>query len=138
MLQSLPGIRRIAYIDCELLPTDITLRALSSTPIRLSSSLTDVPLGDKALFETEIIPDNNSQVEKATLTFSSLDQIPAHHHLAFFVESLNGERYIIGTHERPFPTVKVSQSTGMPSEDPSVSSYEVTITAKKALSPCSL
>lgn len=133
MCSSLPGIRRIAYTDCELLPTDITLRALSSTPIRLVCPLTEIKFTGRALCESETTPDNNSQIEKTTLTFDTLDTIPTDRHLAFFVETVNSERFIIGTKEQPFPTIKISTTTGTPSGDPSIRKYEVTFTARKSL-----
>ena len=55
----------------------------------------------------------------------------------FVIETVDGDKYVIGAKERPYPTVKISRSTGQPDGDPSVRKYEVSFTAKKALALCS-
>ncbi len=85
--------------------------------------------------ELDEAPDNNTQIEKAKLTFSTLDSLPTSMPLAFLIETVNGEKYILGTHERPYPTIKSSKTTSKPEGDPAVTRYEVTFTARKALIP---
>lgn len=138
MKQSLPGIRRIAYADCSLLPPDITLRALSGVPVGIFTTVTEICLQQKASCETEQQLDNNSMLEKATLVFFSLDVLPTHRHLAFIINTVNGDTFVIGTRERPYPTVKITSSTGTPDGDPSVRKYEVSFTAKKSLVLCAV
>ena len=87
-------------------------------------------IGD-ASCEMETQFDNNSQVEKASLTFYSLDELPTDEHLAFVITTVQGEAYIIGTKELPYPIIKVTRSTGIPDGEPFVRKYEISFTAKK-------
>ena len=138
MKQSLPGIIRVAYVNAHLLPPDITLRALSGAPVGIYTTVQDLCLDGEAVCETEEQFDNNSLVEKAKLTFSTHDNLPVEGQLAFVVTTVNMESYIIGAKEQPYPTVKISRSTGTPSGDPSVRKYEVTFSARKSLVLCAV
>lgn len=138
MKQSLPGIKRIAFVDCSLLPADITLRALAGVPVGIFTSLNDICKVGEATCETEEQFDNNSQVEKATLTFRTLDELPTYRHLAFVIFTTNSDTFVIGTKELPYPTVKITRSTGTPDGEPSVRKYEVSFTAKKSLVLCAV
>ena len=51
-------------------------------------------------------------------------------------QTIDGNIYIIGSKERPYPTVKITRSTGHLDGEPSVRKYEVSFTAKKALALC--
>ena len=138
MKLSLPGIIRVAYADAHLLPPDITLRALSGSPVGIYTTVQDISLDGEAVCETETQSDNNSLLEKTTLTFFSNDNLPVEGQLAFVVTTVNKESYIIGAKEQPYPTVKITRSTGTPSGDPSVRKYEVSFSAKKSLVLCAV
>ena len=138
MKQALPGIIRIGYVECQLLPDDIMLRALSGTPIGIYTTITDVCFIGDATCDTEVSIDNNSQVEKATLTFRTLDELPIAKHLAFVIFTIQGDIYIIGTKELPYPTVKITSTTGTPDGEPSVRKYEVSLAIKKSLALCAV
>lgn len=138
MKQSLPGIKRIAFVDCSLLPADITLRALAGVPVGIFTTVNDICKIGEATCETEEQFDNNSQLEKATLTFRTLDELPTYRHLAFVIYTTNGDTFVIGTKELPYPTVKLTSSTGTPEGEPSVRKYEVSFTNKKSLVLCAV
>ena len=125
-------------MDCSLLPADITLRALAGVPVGIFTSLNDICKVGEATCETEEQFDNNSQVEKATLTFRTLDELPTYRHLAFVIFTTNSDTFVIGTKELPYPTVKITRSTGTPDGEPSVRKYEVSFTAKKSLVLCAV
>jgi len=138
MKQSLPGIVRIGYIDCSLLPADITLRALAGVPVGIYSFVEDACKIGEASCETEEQFDNNSQVEKATLTFRSLEELPTYRHLAFVIFTVQGDSFVIGCREQPYPTVKITGDTGSPDGEPAVRKYEVSFTARKSLVLCAV
>ena len=138
MRQSLPGITRIAFVDCDLLPADITLRAMAGVPVGIYTTVNEIGKIGDATCETEELFDNNSQVEKATLTFNTLDELPTDRHLAFVIFTANGDTFVIGAKEMPYPTVKITRSTGAPDGEPSVRKYEVSYTAKKSLVLCAV
>lgn len=138
MLHSLPGITRVAYTQCNLLPPDISLRALAGVPVGVYTTVTDIPLYGEAECELETQFDNNSLVEKVKLTFSTLDDLPLFRQLAFVIFTANGEIFLIGTKELPYPSVKLTRSTGTPDGEPSVRKYEVSLTGRKALVLCAV
>ena len=131
MKHALPGINHIYYVNCLHLPADITLRALANIPVGVYTTLNHIGKIGDASCEMEAQFDNNSQVEKASLTFYSLDELPTDEHLAFVITTVQGEAYIIGTKELPYPIIKVTRSTGIPDGEPFVRKYEISFTAKK-------
>ena len=136
--QSLPGIQKIWYIPCTDLPDDVVYRSVAGIPITLEVEPDVIIMKGEAVCEVEQSYDNNSYIEKAKLTFLTLDDVPTDQHPAFVIRTVNDEYYIIGAKERPYPTVKITRSTGQPDGDASVRKYEVSFTAKKALALCSV
>ena len=135
-MERLPGIRHIAYVDAEALTPHITLQALAKIPVGIFARLSFVPFDKRtALCETETEFDNNSTLETATLTFASTEKLPTNRKLAFALTCVNGEQWLIGTHEAPYPLVKKESSSGLPDGDTNTTQYTVTYTNKVALVP---
>lgn len=135
---SLPGITSVWYILRDYLPDDVVYRAVAGIPVTLSEQPISITMKGEAFCEVEQSFDNNSYIEKAKLTFMTLDDVPVDQHPAFVIQTVNGDIYVIGAKERPFPTVKITRSTGQLDGEPSVRKYEVSFTAKKALALCSV
>ena len=135
---SLPGITKAWYIQRNNLPDDVVYRAVAGIPVTLQEQPISINLKGQAVCEVEQSFDNNSYIEKAKLAFLTLDDVPTEKHPAFVIETADGDHYVIGAKERPYPTVKITRSTGQPDGDPSVRKYEVSFTAKKALALCSV
>ena len=135
-MERLPGIRHIAYVDAEALTPHITLQALAKIPVGIFARLSLVPFEQRtALCETETEFDNNSSLETATLTFASTEELPTEKNLAFAITCVNGEQWLIGTHETPYPFIKKECSSGLPDGDANTIQYTVTYTNKVALVP---
>ena len=135
---SLPGITHVWYILRDYLPDDVIYRAVAGIPIALQNQPISISMKGSAICEVEKSFDNNSYIEKAKLTFLTLDDVPVDQHPAFVIQTVNGDRYVIGAKERPYPTVKITRSTGQLDGEPSVRKYEASFTAKKALALCSV
>ena len=135
---SLPGITRVWYIIRDYLPDDVVYRAVAGIPISLLEQPISITMKGSAICEVEQSFDNNSYIEKAKLTFLTLDDVPVDQHPAFVIQTVNSDIYVIGAKERPYPTVKNTRSTGQLDGEPSVVKYEVSFTAKKALALCSV
>ena len=135
---SLPGITHVWYILRDYLPDDVVYRAVAGIPIALQNQPISISMKGSAICEVEKSFDNNSYIEKAKLTFMTLDDVPVDQHPAFVIQTVNGDRYVIGAKERPYPTVKITRSTGQLDGEPSVRKYEASFTAKKALALCSV
>ncbi len=130
---SYPGITKVAYTDISNLPDDVVYRAVAGIPITVSGETVKVCLADVPIAEVERDEDHNSYMEKAKLTFNTLEELPKEKHLAFIFRTIQGELFIIGSKERPYPTVKVTSTTGRLDGDAYVRKYEVSYMAKKAL-----
>ncbi len=135
---SLPGITKAWYIQRDYLPDDVVYRSVAGIPVTLQEQPISINLKGEAICEVEQSFDNNSYIEKSKLTLYALDDVPTYQHPAFVIETVDGDKYVIGAKERPYPTVKITRSTGQPDGDPSVRKYEVSFTAKKALALCSV
>jgi hypothetical protein len=135
---SLPGITKAWYIQRNYLPDDVVYRSVAGIPVTLKEQPISINLKGEAICEVEQSFDNNSYIEKSKLTLYTLDEVPTDQHPAFLFQTIEGDIYIIGAKERPYPTVKITRSTGQPDGDTSVRKYEVSFTAKKALALCSV
>lgn len=135
---SLPGINKAWYIQRDYLPDDVVYRSVAGIPVVLQEKPISINLKGEAICEVEQSFDNNSYIEKSKLTLYTLDEVPTGQHPAFVIETVDGDNYVIGAKERPYPTVKITRSTGQPDGDPSVRKYEVSFTAKKALALCTV
>ena len=135
---SLPGITAISYVSCGSLPADLIYQALTGFPVTISSSATEIALKSIPSCEVEESPDNNTQIEKAKLSFTTLDTLPTSTPLAFLITTASGNHYILGTREKLYPTIKVTKNTSKPDAEAAVHRYEVSFTARKALIPYNL
>ena len=135
---SLPGIQQVWYISRTGLPDDVVYRSVAGIPVSVIEQPISITMKGEAVCEVEQSYDNNSYIEKAKLTFLTLDDVPTDLHPAFLFQTIEGDIYIIGAKERPYPTVKITRSTGQPDGDTSVRKYEVSFSAKKALALCNV
>ena len=133
---SLPGIQHVWYISRDYLPDDVIYRSVVGMSITLLEQPIRINLKGEAICEVEQSIDNNSYIEKVKLTFLTLDDVPLDQYPAFLFQTIDGDIYLIGAKERPYPNVKITRSTGQPDGDASVRKYEVSFTAKKALARC--
>ena len=133
---SLPGIQYVWYISRDYLPDDVIYRSVVGMSVSLMEQPISINMKGEAVCEVEQSIDNNSYIEKVKLTFLTLDDVPLDQYPAFLFQTIDGDIYLIGAKERPYPTVKITRSTGQPDGDASVRKYEVSFTAKKALARC--
>ena len=135
---SLPGIQQVWYISRTGLPDDVVYRSVAGIPVSVIEQPISITMKGEAVCEVEQSYDNNSYIEKAKLTFLTLGDVPTDQHPAFLFQTIEGDIYIIGAKERPYPIVKITRSTGHPDGDTSVRKYEVSFSAKKALALCNV
>lgn len=132
-MQTLPGVASVFQMLTADLVRDIAYRSEAGLLVPVYKKPTAIPILGDAKCELTEQPDNNAQVEKVTLTFRTSHRLDTSQPLAFVVRTVQGQTYLIGTRERPFPTVKVSHTTGAPSGDASVYEVQVSLTHRKAL-----
>lgn len=135
-MNRLPGIKSIAYVYAEDLTPHITMQTLANVPVGVFARLSFLPFDKKtALCETDTELDNNSILETATLTFSSCEDVPISAHLCFIISLVNGEHFLIGTKEAPFPSIKRECSSGLPDGDSNTKKFTITYCNRVALVP---
>ncbi len=134
-MNRLPGISRIAYVLAEGLSPHIAMQAIAKVPVGVFARLSFLSFDKRtALCETETELDNNDTLETVTLTFYSNDDLPTGH-LCFVVTLVNGEKFLIGTNEAPFPVVKREQSSGLPDGDSHTTKYTISYSSQVVLVP---
>ena len=83
--------------------------------------------------EAEQEYDNGYYSEKTVLQFTTTDELDNAMHLAFVVTDANGESYIIGTKEAPFPMVEITKTVD---KETNFYAVKVTFHKRKSLIPC--
>lgn len=135
-MNRLPGIKTIRYVFADSLVANILQRALANVPVAVFADSVPVPLIGDAVCETDSQFQNNGFIEKVQLSFSSLDSLPSHSHICFIIETVNGNSYLIGTKEHPFPIVKFSSTSGSLDNEKAVNKFAVSYSNSIALIPC--
>lgn len=134
--QILPGVKEIGWVRCEHLVNDIALRGIAMMPVPVLTQIHNVPFFDEPTCECVTENDGGNRTDTAKLKFASEDLLPLKEHLAFVVTAIDGNSYIIGARETPFPVVKLTISFGNTDGDGAGFIYEITHKAIKSLVPC--
>lgn len=132
---SLPGIFKIGFLECSKLAPQLALKSIAGVPIAILTEITDVIFSGEATCEAVNDNDNNGRSEKTTLKFTTTQKIPEDLPLAFVVQCVNGQKYLVGAKERPYPIIKITNNSGPASGNASAFSVEITHSAIKSLLP---
>lgn len=113
------------------------VRAVAKVPVGIFARLSSIPFDRRtALCESVTEADNNATLETATLTFRSSAVLPTGR-LCFIVSLVNGQRFLMGTRETPFPLIKWKFESGLPDADPNTNTYTISYSNRVALVPIS-
>ena len=110
------------------------LKIISKTSCMLSREVNfeDIDIQELVGVSIEDSYENNQKVYTTTATFSSKRKKPfVVRGVAFRLTSVNGDRFMIGTKERPFPIIK--EKNPFPEKVPDTSLKTATITWKSTL-----
>ena len=133
---SLPGIKRLSYINATELPNDLAAHAISCAPIWLTQTMVDIPFTGEASCVGTRTNEHGAPNESVELTFQSLLALPDDVPLAFVVTDANNRSFLIGVREQPWPYIESSRGFGLPDGESSTTTYTITHKAPKALIPC--
>lgn len=134
----LPGITRIDFVKCNDLPRYCMLDALGGVTLALAIAHTQISFVGEATLSWEASVVNGGPQEKSTLEFKTTEHLPTDNHLAFIVTTATGKQYLVGTHEKRYPVITYSDTTGTVTSSPSVRSYKITHVAIKSVLECIL
>ena len=133
MKQSLPNITAIYYVPCASLIPNITEKHRAGLPVGIFPLPTAIEHYGNASCEAEQEYDNGGYSEKTVLQFTTTDDLSHYPPLAFVVTDADGQSYIIGTKEAPFPMVEITKTID---KEVHVNTVKVTFTRPKSLVPC--
>lgn len=135
MRQSLPSIKAIAFLPCSLLSPDILEKYLAGVPIGIFAATTPIEHYGNASCEAVLEYDNGSSMEKATLKFTTTDEIQDAQELAFVLTDVQGRSHIIGHREPPYPMLEIGKVID---KDSNIHEFKVTFSSRKSLIPCAI
>lgn len=135
MKQSLPAIIAISTVPCEHLAPNIEQKYMAHLPIGIFPLPTAVEHFGNASCEAEQEYDNGYYSEKTVLQFTTTDEIDNATPIAFVITDANGQSYIIGTKEAPFPMVEITRQVD---KETNIYSVKVTFHKRKSLIPCTI
>lgn len=134
----MPGVIAVRWIKAANLSSHMLEKYIAGVPVALGTMGNELKLEDTASASGLNSVENNGLTSKAELEFKTMDEVPRDEDIAWAVQDADGNWWLIGTRERPFPVVEISQSTGTPGGDPAVATVKVTHSAKIALIPVAL
>ncbi len=134
----MPGVIAVRWIKAANLSSHMLEKYIAGVPVALGTIGNELKLEDTASASGLNSVENNGLTSKAELEFKTMDEVPRDEDIAWAVQDADGNWWLIGTRERPFPVVEISQSTGTPGGDPAVATVKVTHSAKIALIPVAL
>jgi len=134
----MPGVIAVRWIKAANLSSHLLEKYIAGVPVALGTIGNELKLEDTASASGLNSVENNGLTSKAELEFKTMDEVPRDEDIAWAVQDADGNWWLIGTRERPFPVVEISQSTGTPGGDPAVATVKVTHSAKIALIPVAL
>lgn len=134
----MPGVIAVRWIKAANLSSHLLEKYIAGVPVALGTIGNELKLEDTASASGLNSVENNGLTSKAELEFKTMDEVPRDEDIAWAAQDADGNWWLIGTRERPFPVVEISQSTGTPGGDPAVATVKVTHSAKIALIPVAL
>lgn len=135
---SLPGIKSIEYLNACKLSSNIVLQAVAGIVPYVYLPRTPLVLHGESTCEVERTNEGNGTQETLTLQFQTGTVLPEDYPLAFVITDVNGNTYLAGQREQPFPLIDCKQIFGNPAADRHTLQVEVKFSALRALFPCKL
>lgn len=132
---SLPGIKAISYLGANSLPANLAMQSMAGLPIVVIADLMNIPFNGEPTCEGTQTNAKAGTSQHVEFSFRSISQLPEEYHLAFVVIDANSNYYLIGTKEE-HPLIERVQSFGTPDTDPNTYTYNIQLSAPRALIPC--
>lgn len=133
MKQSLPNITAIYFVPCTSLIPNITEKYRAGLPVAIFPLPSAIEQYGNASCEAEQEYVGGGYSEKTVLQFTTTNDLSHYPALAFVVTDADGQSYIIGTKEAPYPIMEITQTID---KEVHVNTVKVTFTRQKSLVPC--
>ena len=135
MKQSLPNITAIYFVPCASLIPNITEKHRAGLPVAIFPLSSAIEQYGNASCEAEQEYLNGGYSEKTVLQFTTTQDIRQFPAPAFVIKDAQGDTFLIGTREAPFPMVEITETID---KEENIKAYKVTFTRRKSLVPCSV
>lgn len=136
-IQILPGIKSIGWLDCRKLHRFVGLLSERFGELAaVNTTVNRLRWFSGADCRRECGLSEGRYSEKSTLRFSTDEAIPDGVPLGFVVETPDGDLFLIGSREPPFPTVSVTRTAGSPGGDSAGFIYEISHVGLRTMVPC--
>ncbi len=132
---NLPGIVEVRWVEAEMLSPNIEAKYLAGLPVAMLAESYALDVHGTAEFQAVEEHESTGRVEKTTLSFQILSDMPRKRNVVWCVKQASGQWWLIGSRERHWPTVKVTTNTGKPEGEAAIKTVEVTHVALKSLIP---
>lgn len=132
---TIPGISSVYMIPTEALPAFCEVAAMFNQRVAIFTQLTKIPLAPDATVRAEDESAAEGAARKATLQFKA-ERVPfsVHDRVAFVIFTADGDQFLLGTKEPPFPKLKITDDRSTPSKGEA--GVSVTVEWNGALMPC--
>ena len=135
MKQSLPGIKNISILPCAGLPQYAMAKSLSDIPVGINCATSNLDIYPEYSLEVESKYTNGNYFENLSLEFTSTTRIPKNPKMAVVITDVEGNNFLIGTKERPYPVIEYTKGVSGTSN---IYEIKVTFSGKRALIPCAI
>ena len=113
--QSLPNIVKVFTIPCASLAPNIIEKYMAGQPVGVYPLPTEVEQYGTGSVEAANELDDGTYYEKTVLQFSTAEEIDNRTPMAFVVMDAQGNYFLIGAKEAPYPIVEITK--GISGED---------------------
>lgn len=128
-IKNKPGISKIWVVDPTELQPNMSEKALAKIPQTLFCEKTPVTLFQQPTYKVERPNLNPLRRGSVTLEFITNSDLTDINYFAFLILDANGDYYLLGSKELPYPKVDITQTGGSGGSSSSCFSVKVTHTS---------
>lgn len=130
MVTHLTGIKKIGFVDTRYLEPYIMFKAQAGIQVAVMTGAKEIKFFGLPEIQSDLKLVNFGTREATSIKFDSLDEIPLDKDIAFIVQDVNNDNFIIGTKENPAVVNRQYESS-----DPNgKATYKYTITNEDRIS----
>jgi len=134
----MPGIIRVMWLHASQLSPHMAEKHIAGVPVAVGSTPNEIAIIKDASAKGVTAYENNGLICRATLEFSTSDEVPKDEDIVWLVQDADETWWLIGTKERNFPVTEVTRSAGSPGGEPAVATVKVSYSGLVALIPVAL
>lgn len=135
---SLPEVVEVRMMDCRDLQRGIMQNHIAGVENLVSCPMEDIPIYPHAKCQGVYNSSNGGTTQRTTLEFRTNKPPKVTKGKAFAVRTPDGEWHLIGSFEKPWPDIEVSNDLGTANSEPRVKTVKVTFESLATLIPVTI